>query len=158
MEESKESNAGMTTVLVDMTLLPYRNPVWANAESTSLRLEVQWPPSEEWTPYATASFDPEPAGAAFFARVVAESGENIGAYVEPPPAPYTFQISTLWSRLTDDEAETFDGAMATASPLRLRKQFNLATSMVSDSELFTFTKGVLTTSLTAQRAAVILAE
>lgn len=78
-------------------------------------------------------------------------------YVEPPPAPYELQIATLWDRMTDDEAEEFDAAVSTASPLKTRKQFQLAVSMTSDSDLFVWTKALLATLFGDARAAVLVA-
>ena len=72
----------------------------------------------------------------------------------PPvaPVPYSLPVSVLWTRMSDEEAEAFDTAMSTATPLRLRKAFNSATSLPSESEVFAFTKNVLKTALSAARA------
>lgn len=82
----------------------------------------------------------------------------ITPYVEPPPQPYSLPVSTLWGRMTDLEAEDFDVAMSTASPLRLRRQFNSASTMASDGELFAFVKGVLNTVVSPQRADELMAD
>ena len=90
-----------------------------------------------------------------------DNADQVQPYVAPPPpppVPYSFAIDTLWGRMTDEEAETFDSAMAVASPLRLRRQFQSAQTMMSDSELFTFTQGVLSGALTEARATELLAQ
>lgn len=74
----------------------------------------------------------------------------------PPPVVREVFVSDIWGALTDPEAEAFDTAMATASPLRLRKQFNSATSFMSDSELYTFVKGVMTGAIGAARAGEVM--
>lgn len=75
-----------------------------------------------------------------------------------PPPPYTIPVAAMWGRFADDmEAEAFDTAMSTASPFRLRKAFQSATQLTSGTELFDFVKGVLTSSISAQRADEILA-
>lgn len=79
-------------------------------------------------------------------------------YVPPIPVPYNIAISSLWTRMTDDEAEGFDTAMSTATPLRLRKAFNAASSITSETELFLFVKGVLDTSIGPARAVIVLAQ
>lgn len=60
-----------------------------------------------------------------------------------PPQPYTLSIALFWLRMTDPEAEDFDAAISTATPLRLRRAFNSAATMASDGELFGFVRGVL---------------
>lgn len=77
-------------------------------------------------------------------------------YVAPPPQPFNISISAMWGLMTDLEAEAFDTAMAVAPPLRLRKQFQTSQSFMSNSELYPFVEGVLTTSISAQRAGEIL--
>jgi hypothetical protein len=74
-----------------------------------------------------------------------------------PPPPYTLNISTIWGRMTDEEAEAFDAAVSTTPPLRLRKQFQSASTMKSDSELFTWVRNVLIGVSDATRADEILA-
>jgi hypothetical protein len=79
-------------------------------------------------------------------------------YVPPAPMPYSLAIELLWSRMLDEEAEEFDEAISTASPLRLRKQFNAASSMMSDGELFGFVRTVMLGVFEEVRVDVILAE
>lgn len=86
------------------------------------------------------------------------AGNLVSPYVPPPPQPYSLAIDTLWSRMTDLEATDFDDAMSVAQPLRLRRQFNTAMTMMSGSEIFAFTRGVLVTVVTETRADEILAE
>lgn len=87
-----------------------------------------------------------------------EGEYTILPYIPPPPAPYLYMIETLWSRMTDEEAEEFDAAVTVASPLKVRKQFLVATSMMSNSELFTWTKNILVGLFGETRANVLLAE
>jgi len=86
------------------------------------------------------------------------AGSPVIPYAAPPPQPYSLAIDTLWSRMTDPEAADFDTAMAVAQPIRLRRQFNTIMTMMSDSEIFTFTRSVLVTVMTETRADQILAE
>lgn len=86
-----------------------------------------------------------------------------GEFSAPPPpeitpAAFVLPIAILWLRMTDEEAEDFDGSMAVATPLRLRRAFNTATSLHSEGELFGFVKGVLSASLNSTRADEIMAE
>lgn len=77
----------------------------------------------------------------------------------PPPVPiYSLQVSNIWGRMSDEEAETFDAAVATAPPLRLRRQFQSATAMNSDSELFGFVENILVGLFDQLRTDELLAE
>ena len=109
-----------------------------------------------WVPFTASPDDPEPSGRELYAAIIA-SGEPIEAYVALPPQPYLLPVSTLWGRMTDLEAEDFDAAMSTASPLRLRRQFDSASTMASDGELFAFVNGVLNTVVSPQRADELMA-
>jgi hypothetical protein len=103
----------------------------------------------------------DPYSGAFGVEVgnwLASNPDKIEAYVPPPPQPYNFQITNLWDRLTEDEAEEFDGEATTASPLKLRKQFATATSMMSDSELFAWVRNILTGLFGETRADELLAQ
>lgn len=157
MEDNKNNETA--TNAFDTSNWMYRHPVWANEEHTSISLEIQRSPSEGWLPYATASFDPEPAGAAFFARVVAETGaENIGPFVPLPPLPYTLFVSDFWDRMTVEEGDDFDAAMSVATPLKSRKAFNAAVTLQSDSDLFAWVRNVLLTVTTEERANAIMGQ
>lgn len=84
------------------------------------------------------------------------------AFTNPPPGPvvpmpYSLPVSIFWLRMNDTEAEDFDAAISTASPLRLRKAFNTATSMSSEGELFGFVRNVLVTVVSLERATEIMA-
>lgn len=83
---------------INLNDLLYRNPVWANEEHTSISLEVRYLETDPWMPSATASFDPEPSGRIFFARVVEESGDSIGVY--DPPNPTDEEIRALMPSIT----------------------------------------------------------
>lgn len=109
--------------------------------------------------YVSRPDDPYGLNPAIRQWLIDHEGEyEILPYVPPPPQPYSFDVASLWNRVTDDEADSFDAAIATAPPLRLRKQFNLTSSMMSDSELFVWTKNVLLTVTTAARADIIMGQ
>jgi hypothetical protein len=109
--------------------------------------------------YATSPDDTFGLNPMFRQWLVDHQGEYvIVPYIAPPPAPYNLQIATLWDRLSEDEAEMFDTAVATASPLKMRKQFLLATSMMSDSELFAWVKSLLVGLFGEARATELLAQ
>lgn len=86
-----------------------------------------------------------------------DNDPEVIAFLNPPLPPYTLPVSVFWTRMTDDEAEGFDGAMASASPLRLRRAFNSATSIISETELFLFVRTVLVGGVPATRADEIMA-
>lgn len=113
-------------------------------------MPLDWPDSAMWVQndeaqigwsYSNGVFSPPPAPET----------------PEPAPLEYVLQISVFWTRMTDEEAEDFDGAMATASPLRLRRAFNSATSMTSETELFLFVRAVLVGVVSTTRADAIMA-
>lgn len=81
---------------------------------------------------------------------------TITAYAPPAPPPFSLPVSELWSAMTDVEAEDFDAAMSSASPLRLRRAFNSATSIYSESELFSFTFNVMKGAIGLARAQEIM--
>lgn len=109
-----------------------------------------WPDYSNWYPHEEAQIGWTFSGGVFSPPVLPEPP------VLPPP-PYALPVSVLWSRMTDAEAETFDSDISTASPLRLRRAFNAASSIASDSELFEFVKQVLDRSIAATRLQEILA-
>lgn len=84
--------------------------------------------------------------------------DQIEPWVDPGPQPYNYQILWLWERLTDEEADEFDGAVTTRLPVRLRRQFALATSMQSDGELFDWVRTILIDLVGETRALAVLAE
>ena len=85
-----------------------------------------------------------------------DTDPEVIAFLNPPPPPYVLPVSVFWTRMTDEETEDFDAAMATASPLRLRRAFNSATSMTSEAELFLFVRTVLVGVVSATRAYEIM--
>lgn len=113
-------------------------------------------PAYGWIPTTANPDDIEPSGQELYTAIIA-SGEPIGSYMAPPPMPYLLPVSALWGRMTNLEAEDFDAAMFTASPLRLRRQFNSTLTIASDGELFAFVKGVLNTVVSQQRADELMA-
>ncbi|MGE7367916.1 hypothetical protein ACQKKX_02445 [Neorhizobium sp. NPDC001467] len=159
--ENADKAQGQETVAagpIDINAFLYRNPVWANEEHTAIALDVRWRETDPWMPYGTASFDPEPSGRVFFARVVEECGDSIGPYVPPPPSPYTLYVSDFWDRMTVEEGDDFDAAMSIATPLKSRRAFNAAVTLQSDSDLFAWVRNVLLGVTTEARAAVIMAQ
>lgn len=82
---------------------------------------------------------------------------EVVAFLNPPAPPYILPISVFWVRMSDSEAEEFDEAISVASPLRLRRAFNSASSMISKSEIFLFVLGVLLDVTSEHRASEIMA-
>jgi hypothetical protein len=136
-----------------MTVPEWRNPVYNQFGTIDCEINH---PEFGWIPTTANPDDVEPSGQELYAAIIA-SGVPIAPYVAPPPQPYSLPVSAFWGRMTDLEAEDFDAAMSTASPLRLRRQFNSATSMASDGELFAFVRGVLVTVVTSARADELMA-
>ena len=88
-------------------------------------------------------------------------GGGDGNWVEGPvePAPPVVKILypvDLWSRLTDEEADQVDAAMATQS-VRVLNIFRTASSYRSDHDLWTLLESTAITLFGATRAAEILA-
>lgn len=78
---------------------------------------------------------------------------------EPEPMPYTLPVALIWLRMAnDDEVESFDIALSVATPLRLRRAFNTATSLHSSGELFAFVKNILAGVFGTIRAQEIIKE
>lgn len=92
----------------------------------------------------------------FLTAWILEHENEILPWIEPEPQPYLFRVIALWERLTDDEAEAFDEIASTKGPLRIRKQFALATSMQSDSELFLWVEEILVGLFGETRTAELL--
>lgn len=69
--------------------------------------------------------------------------------------PYSISKLALWTRLTDEEAETVDAAMAD-QPARLRGIWNSATEVRSDSEFFATLTAFLSAVLGDERATQVL--
>lgn len=80
-----------------------------------------------------------------------------GPWLALPPQPYTLPVAVLWLRMSDEEAEEFDGVVSIASPLRLRKAFGTASSLNSEAELFTFVRNILVGLFGEERADEIMA-
>lgn len=136
-----------------MTTYEWRNPAYNQFNTIDCEINH---PVHGWLPFTASPDDPEPLGQELYAEIIA-SGVPIEPYVAPPPLPYNLPVSVLWGRMTDLEAEDFDAAMSTASPLRLRRQFNSASTMLSTGELFTFVHNVLLTVVSEARATELMA-
>lgn len=74
----------------------------------------------------------------------------------PPPVVKILYPVTLWSRLTNAEAEAVEAAMAT-QPVRIQNIFRSASSYQSDHELWPLLEQVATGLFGPARAAEILA-
>lgn len=99
--------------------------------------------------------------AQYFSPGIAEEGPlpdddpEVAAFLNPPAPPYVLSLEALWGRMTDEEAEAFDGVIAT-SPVRLRRMFNVASSITEGTELFLFVLDKLTTLFGEPRALEII--
>ncbi len=84
---------------------------------------------------------------------------NIVEYVPPPPPPPVVEVPsvTLWERLTDDEADQVNAAMAT-QPFRTRQIFMTANTFRSDHELWPLLVQMATNLFGEERAAQLLAD
>jgi hypothetical protein len=137
----------------------WRNPFYPTPSQTLIDVELNRPDLGRWVPFTANPDDVELFGRELYAIIIT-SGVTIQPYV--PPAlpeepPYSVSVEEFWTRMTDAEAESFDAAMWTAPPLRLRRAFNAASSLTKDTELFGFVKDILTTLFGAKRSSAILA-
>lgn len=89
------------------------------------------------------------------AQSLSENDPEVLAFLNPPPSPYIIPKLLLWTRLSEDEADTVDAAIS-AQPARLRGIWNSATEVISDSEFFGTLQAFLTVTLGADRAAELL--
>jgi hypothetical protein len=65
------------------TLQYAKDPIWNNAEGTSILLTVKWEEFNEEMPFGACSFDSEPHGVDLYNRAkLGEFGE-VAAYVAP---------------------------------------------------------------------------
>lgn len=65
------------------TLQYAKDPIWNNAEGTSILLIVKWEEFNEEMPFAATSFDPEPWGVDLFNRAVAGEFGVVASFVAP---------------------------------------------------------------------------
>lgn len=94
----------------------------------------------------------------FAEEALPEDDPEVVAFLNPPPPPYTLQMSDFFSRFTDDdEYDAFDAALAVALPAKDRRAFNVATSLRSDSNLFAWARVVLVGVVGESRADEIMA-
>lgn len=64
------------------TLQYAKDPIWNNAESTSILLTVKWEEFNEEMPFSACSFDAEPHGVDLFNRAVSGEFGEISPFVE----------------------------------------------------------------------------
>lgn len=77
--------------------------------------------------------------------------------VPEPPLPTTVSMSTFWSRMTEQEAEAVDGAIAGAT-VRLRRVFNALTALPNDHPDYAAIRNLVITAVASEtRAGEILA-
>jgi hypothetical protein len=89
-------------------------------------------------------------------QFIAEGGV-IDPLVEPEPiTTYVLSKLLVWTRLSDEEAETASAAMSTQSA-KLQGIWNSATEVQSDSEFFGNLQTFLTAVLGEERATQVLA-
>lgn len=94
----------------------------------------------------------------FAEEALPEDDPEVVAFLNPPPPPYTLQMSDFFSRFTnDDEYDAFDAALSVALPAKDRRAFNVATSLRSDSYLFAWARVVLVGVVGESRADEIMA-
>ena len=65
------------------TLEYAKDPIWNDAESTSILLTVKWEEFTEEMPFAAMPSDPEPHGVDLYNRAKAGEFGEIAAYVAP---------------------------------------------------------------------------
>jgi hypothetical protein len=64
------------------TLQYAKDPIWNNAEGTSILLTVKWEEFNEEMPFGATSYDPEPWGVDLFNRAVAGEFGEVAPFVE----------------------------------------------------------------------------
>ena len=65
------------------TLQYAKDPIWNNAEGTSILLTVKWEEFNEEMPFGATSFDPEPYGVDLFNRASTGEFGVVAPYVAP---------------------------------------------------------------------------
>jgi hypothetical protein len=65
------------------TLQYAKDPIWNNAEGTSILLAVKWEEFVEEMPFSACSFDPEPHGVDLYNRAKAGEFGTVLPYVAP---------------------------------------------------------------------------
>ena len=69
---------------MSFTVVSVTNPVYTNAEGTSIDCQVQWAEFPTVHPFAANEWDPEPHGQQLYADLIAGKYGPIGVYVPPP--------------------------------------------------------------------------
>lgn len=64
------------------TLEYAKDPIWNNAEGTSILLTVKWEEFNEEMPFGACSFDPEPWGVDLFNRAASGEFGVVAPFVE----------------------------------------------------------------------------
>jgi hypothetical protein len=80
---------------------------------------------------------------------------DVVAFLNPPPPPYTIFKTTLWMRLSNEEAETVMAAKE-AQPAKFRGIWDDALLIQSDSQFFETLKLFLASTLSSARAKELL--
>ena len=65
------------------TLQYAKDPIWNDAQGTSVFLTVKWEEFNEEMPFSACSFDPEPWGVNLYNRAVAGEFGEIAPYIAP---------------------------------------------------------------------------
>jgi hypothetical protein len=68
-----------------LTLQYAKNPIWNDAQGTSIFLIVKWEEFNEEMPFGATSFDPEPWGVDLYNRAKAGEFGVVAPYVAPEP-------------------------------------------------------------------------
>jgi hypothetical protein len=81
------------------TLEYAKNPVWNNAQDTSIFLIVKWEEFVEEMPFNACSFDPEPWGVDLYNRAKIGEFGKVAPYVPPAPPSAETNKKTAISKL-----------------------------------------------------------
>lgn len=118
-----------------------------------------WGPSGNWlgtelSPYPQIVKD---AAAQHWTPEVVEAYKLAFPWIEPEPPPPLKNISKniIWERMTEQEAEQAL-AMLNAQSVKVRMQYDGATYISTEAELYPLVEGAMVQMFGAQRAAVIL--
>ena len=144
-----------------LTILEVKNPRWSSPDGMYLDVDVLFEEYENdlgsipFTANATAD---TAHGLEIWEKANAGEYGPIAPYITPEPLPVITILPavTLWERLTDDEAEQVNGAMAT-QPFRTRQIFMTANTFRSDHELWPLLVQMATDLFGEARAAELLA-
>lgn len=119
------------------TVISVANPRWGDAAQTLLDVDVVFLElGPEPVPFTTAAHADTDYGLAIWEAGINGDYGPIVEYAPPPTPPIVVALGDFWSRLTDEDAEEFDGAMM-AKPIRLRRLYQAEQTAYSEgTELF----------------------